>query len=81
MTDVQLNLTGAGRGSVVIGGQDVSAAITHLELSASAGKPPTLIIEIKLNSVLAEGDLRAQVDPVSRLTLLALGWTEPAATA
>jgi len=75
--DAEITVSGLGRGSVTVGGVDISHHITGLNLRVRPGYMPELDIEMHPRTVTAAGDLAVVLPEELRALLVELGWTAP----
>jgi hypothetical protein len=80
---VQIVLSGSGRGAekVVVAGRDVTAAVRGLQINATAGHRPQVVLDLgAFGGVESDlGEARVVVSPATRDVLLAGGWLPPPA--
>lgn len=69
-----------GRGTVEVGGVDLARAVQGLNLSAEAGSPPVLTLDLRLIelSQFESDETVIHIPAATRDALVALGWTPPA---
>lgn len=78
MTRVEIDLTGAGKGTVKLDGTDVASEVRGLTLNANVGEEPTVILRLGGKAwAAAEAGVRVEVSDALRAALVAGGWTPP----
>lgn len=74
---VQLNTNGTGR--VIVDGHDISGSVASVSLSAEPMKGTTATLTLRGVCLSRMEPDRLELDHASRMALVALGWTPPAA--
>ncbi|MER5916971.1 hypothetical protein ABT124_43135 [Streptomyces sp. NPDC001982] len=80
---LRLDLTN-GKGAVILDGNNISHSIRSLNLQATAGQPPRVILEpVDLEPVVHTADVTAAetvvtIPDATAQLLITLGWTPPA---
>lgn len=75
----EIELDGIGRGRLVIGGQDISAAVRAFVVRGGVHELPTLELDLLVHDVtrLGSAEMEILVSDATRDALIALGWTPP----
>lgn len=68
-------------GTVEIDGQDVSHAVRGIDLTQTAGQPPRLTLELRLDQLVCNGLADVVIPDDIEELLLRLGWSQPGASA
>lgn len=74
---VEMVVGGASTGCVLVDGQDVSALVRAVYMSAEVGDPPVVTLDLTPRRVRMELQGRAAVDVATHDLLVALGWSAP----
>ena len=75
---VVLDINEHGAGRLLLNGQDLSQAVSGVELVSRVGKATVLKLTLAAPQVSAEWNGVVAVDDETRAALLALGWSPPA---
>lgn len=76
----EIEISGTGRGRVVLDDADVSAAVRGLTIRAEVGRIPQIELDLSVIDVTGLGVAQAEIliPDATREALIALGWTPPA---
>ncbi|MGP3917687.1 hypothetical protein [Nonomuraea sp. 10N515B] len=75
MAKVQIVLTHAGTGSLIVDGHDIAGEVGGIELKSMPGYEPEL--QLQLPGVELAAEAKVGVGPSTAAALRALGWTPP----
>ena len=75
MAKVQIVLSHAGTGSLIVDGHDIANEVGDIELRSKPGYEPELVL--RLPGVELAAEARMHVRPSTEAALRALGWTPP----
>ena len=82
MNSLDISLTNGGKkGTVLLGGVDISTAVAGLHLHVTAGQAAHTELQLVLNEVLIrlpDADISTFLDDAATAALTAAGWTPPA---
>lgn len=77
-TQAEITVSGLGRGSLKVGGIDISSLTAGLELRVRPGEITELIVTMHPRAVTATGDVAVVLPEDLHALLIELGWTPPA---
>ncbi|MFF6836019.1 hypothetical protein ACFY84_29940 [Streptomyces sp. NPDC012438] len=74
---VRIALGGPGRGTVEVGGADISHAVRAVHFDAVAGALPKVELELSVHDVSTQAEAQVYVPEETEAALIAMGWTPP----
>ena len=78
MTEAKIKLDAQGRnGSIVVDGNDIAGGVRALKISAEAGTPAVVELELNHPEIEFEGEARIVLTDGTKDALAKLGWTPP----